>query len=509
LFESPRALFDVSFPHTPDRAAERPGDVVITARRWRRVGLAGAVLTAISATGVGDLPATDELGGWPGLFGSHPRAWPAVLLAYLGLTLIVGAWWQLGTVTRGMPGRLSFVLRTAVLWALPLAVAPPMYSRDVYSYLAQGALYASGMDPYQVGPSALGGALASNVSAIWQDTPAPYGPLFLGVASVVTTLTGQHIVLAVLMMRAVMIGALAGTTLCMIPLARRFGVDPATAVWLGVLNPLTLAHVVSGAHNDALMVMFMIAGVLLAVRERPVAAAILLGLAVLVKLPAAVALAVVVPAMARRLHGRHRMLRGGLAVGALAVLTMLAITVLLGTWSGWVSALSDTARIRNGLSLSTNVGIVINTLGWFIGQGSGSIDAVGIVREAGVAAAAVLTLLVLARTRGRPVYALALIMFAVVLLGPVVHPWYLLWGIVPLAVSTRDPRIVNRVALLIIGLVLYPMPWGEGFSPIVGWGVVGAATGLMVLSAVRHPAKAWDPVAPDQALVPTLHLQAR
>jgi hypothetical protein len=494
---------------TSDRSAEPVTAQVATARRWRRVGFAGAVLVAVAATGVGDLPATDELGAWPSLFWPHPRAWPAVLLAYLGITLIAGAWWQLGTATRGLPDRLAFMIRTSVLWALPLAVAPPMYSRDIYSYLAQGALYASGMDPYRVGPSALGGALASNVSAIWQDTPAPYGPLFLGVASMVTMLTGQHIVLAVLAMRAVMIGALAGTTACMVPLARRFGVDPASAVWFGVLNPLTLAHVVSGAHNDALMVMLMIAGVLLAVRERPVAAAVVLGLAVLVKLPAVVALAVVVPAMARRLSGRYRMLRGGLAVGAVAALTMLAVTVVMGTWSGWVSALSDTARIRNGLSISTNLGIVINALAWLVGQGTGSVDVVGLVREVGVAIAGVLTLVVLLRTRGRPVYALAAIMFAVVLLGPVVHPWYLLWGIVPLAVSTRDPRIVNRASLLIVVLALYPMPWGEGFSPVIGWGVVGATIGLMVLSAVRHPQRAWDPTPTDQALVPTLHLQAR
>ena len=32
--------------------------------------------------------------------------------------------------------------RTGLLWALPLALAPPMFSRDVYSYLAQSAILA-------------------------------------------------------------------------------------------------------------------------------------------------------------------------------------------------------------------------------------------------------------------------------------------------------------------------------------------------------------------------------
>jgi hypothetical protein len=60
-----------------------------------------------------------------------------------------------------------------------------------------------------------------------------------------------------------------------------------------------------------------------------------------------------------------------------------------------------------------------------------------------------------------------------------------LWGIVPLAVSTRDTVVLGRVALLIVGLALYPMPWGEGFSVGVVWGVLGAAIGVLVLQAVR------------------------
>ena len=462
-------------------AGDRPAAALAAARLWRRVGLAGAVVTAIAATGVGDLPATDELGNWPTFLWSGQRTWPAVLLAYLGLTLLAGSWWQLRAVTRRMADRLSFVLRTGVLWAIPLALAPPLQSRDVYSYLAQGALYAGGLDPYRVGPSALGGPLADNVSAIWQDTPAPYGPLFLGVASGVTSASGHHVVLAVLLMRVVMIGALVATTACMVPLARRFGVDPSTAVWLGILNPLTLIHVVSGAHNDALMVMLMIVGLWLGVRHRPVLAAMVLGLAVLVKLPAAVGMVVVVPAMARALHGRFRMVRGALAVGVVSLLTMIAVTLLMGTWYGWVSALSDTARIRNGLSVTTNVGMLVNALAWLVGAGTGAMDAVSVVRGLGVATAGVLTLVVLVRRRGKPVYALALIMFAVVLLGPVVHPWYLLWGIVPLAVSTRDPRVVQRVALLTVVLALYPMPWGEGFSGVIVWGVLGSAVAAFAL----------------------------
>ncbi|PRC62056.1 hypothetical protein C6A85_05130, partial [Mycobacterium sp. ITM-2017-0098] len=40
-----------------------------------------------------------------------------------------------------------------LLWALPLLIAPPMYSKDVYSYLAQSEISLQGSDPYKVGPA--------------------------------------------------------------------------------------------------------------------------------------------------------------------------------------------------------------------------------------------------------------------------------------------------------------------------------------------------------------------
>jgi Glycosyltransferase family 87 len=467
----------------------RPLDVPVGARRWRLAGFIGVLLMAVAATGVGARPANEVLGDWPALPWPTDGTHPAVTLAYLGLMLMIGAWWRLGTVLHQIPDRLWFVARTMGMWAVPLALAPPLYSRDVYSYLAQGTMYASGLDPYRAGPSALGGALASNVSPIWLHTPAPYGPVFLAVASAVTSTTGSHIVAAVIGMRVVMIASMAVTAACLVPLAKRFGVDPASAVWLGALNPLVLTDIVSGAHNDGLMLMLMTGGILLAVKNRPILAAAVLGLAVLVKVPALAAIIVVIPSMARQLHGRWRMLRGGLAVAATALGTILVVTFMMGAWYGWVAALSDTARVRNGLSVSTDLGIVADSLAWTVGTGTGTVDIVSVSRALGVLVAAALGCLVLARTRGKPLYALGLIMSAVVLLGPVVHPWYLLWGVVPLAASTRDPRVVTKVALLSAVLALYPMPWGEGFSDELIWGLYGIGAALLVLGAVRprHP----------------------
>lgn len=475
--EEPSATGSATQPSPREQAVRREP----SALRCALIGLVGAIALAVAATGVGDLPATGALGNWPRLWWSPGRPWPATALAYFGLVVLGGAWWRLRAVVRGRPEGLRTVLRTASVWAVPLLLAPPLQSRDLYSYLAQGVMFREGVDPYRNGPAALGGPLAADVSPIWQHAPAPYGPVFLVVAAAVTALTASHIVLAVIGMRLAMAAALAGTAACTVALARRFRVDPADAVWLAVANPLTLVHIVSGAHNDVLIVFLMAAGVLLAVRDRPLAAAVVVGLAILVKAPAGLALLVVVPAMARRLRGRWTMPRAALAVGAACGATVLAVTWLMGTWYGWVAALSDTAKVRNGLSATTDAGVVLD---WLLGSfGVHGWSSVPVLRAAGLVTAVILIPVLLLRHRGRPLYALGLILTGLVLLGPVVHPWYLLWGLVPLAAATGEERIRVAAAWGSLGLVVYPMPWGEGFTPDLPLAGIGVAVAFALLLA--------------------------
>src|SRR5262249_36666389 len=154
----------------------------------RTLGLAGSVAIAVGGLAAGALPTADPFGGWPVV--RELRALPPVATAvtYLGLVLLIGAWLRLRN-TAASPRDLTITL---AWWAAPLATAPPMYSRDVYSYVAQGALVHHGMDAYLFGPAAMGGKLAAEVPAIWQHTPAPYGPVFMRLASAVVGVTGEH-----------------------------------------------------------------------------------------------------------------------------------------------------------------------------------------------------------------------------------------------------------------------------------------------------------------------------
>ena len=138
-----------------------------------KIGLIGAIALALGGLTAGALPVGKPFYLSPAV--RHGFALPAagMICAVAGLVLLVGAWWRLRSQVAGRPGA---ALRVLAVWTAPLLLAPPLFSRDVYSYLAQGALVGRGLDAYAVGPRALGtDPLVAQVHPLWLGTPAPYG----------------------------------------------------------------------------------------------------------------------------------------------------------------------------------------------------------------------------------------------------------------------------------------------------------------------------------------------
>ena len=196
---------------------------------------------------------------------------------------------------------------TAAVWTAPLLLAPPLFTRDIFSYLAQGALPLHGFDPYAVGPDAMPGILTDNVHYFWQDTPAPYGPLFIIVAKTVAWLAGNNIIAGVLLMRLALLPGLALLVWALPELTRRLGGRVPVALWIAVANPMMVVNMIGGGHNDLLVVGFLAAGALLALRGRHAAGIALVTLAMAVKASAGPR-----PAVPRARLGRPH---DGLALG--------------------------------------------------------------------------------------------------------------------------------------------------------------------------------------------------
>ena len=156
-----------------------------------------------------------------------------------------------------LAGRLSVGWAWIILgvWGLTFVVGPPLFSRDLYSYVAQGLIAHHGLDPYTVGPDVLGpGHLLNSVASVWRSTPSPYGPLFVTISRGVAAVSGGSLIVQVIAYRLL---ELVGVVLCMVflpRLARHLGTDPGVAVWLGVLSPLALFSFIASGHNDTLMI---------------------------------------------------------------------------------------------------------------------------------------------------------------------------------------------------------------------------------------------------------------
>ncbi len=440
----------------------------------RRFGTVGALLMGLGSLGAGTAPVLGNpvIGHLVlGLFPRMPIA--SLAVAYTGIAMVVLAWLWLGALAAPGRGRLvsrAQLDRVLLMWAAPLVVAPPMFSRDVYSYLAQSAMVNRGLDPYVLGPAdALGvdHPLVRGIPTIWRNTPAPYGPLFLSLGRPIDWIAGDDVVLGVLLHRALAMAGLVMIVWALPRLARRVGVSPVFALWLGAANPLVMFHLVSGVHNEALMIGLMLLGLELVLRGPATGPAMLAGTALittaaLVKVPAALALGFVVVWCARHRGRRLRDVAWAVAaVGGVAGATTVAIGLGTGLGFGWVGALGTPNVIRSWMSVVTEFGLLAGWIGSLLGLGDHTTSVLALARLTGLASACGVCLLLLWRCwQGRlePLAGIGIGLGAVVLLGPVVHPWYLLWAVIPLAASATHPafRITATVACTVLGLVVAP-----------------------------------------------------
>lgn len=455
--------------------------------RYRRLGLAGSAILVLGGVFAGVPPTRDPLLRNSAFEAVRALTTPSVMCVFVGVCLMLLAWWRIGRLVRGRGLEPRQLLTIAAWWSAPLMITLPIFSRDVYSYLAQGTMTVLGIDAYQYGPAALGGPLSLDIPQIWQTTPAPYGPTFLSLAADVTSVTGENTWLGVLGMRVLALGGMALIVWAVPRIARASGVQPTAALWLGVLNPLVLIHLVADAHNDALMLGFMLAGLALALERRPFAGAALVSLGALVKAPAGLALVFLVPIWANQLTGAARWLRAAAGVFGVGAVTAVVATTVAGTGYGWIFALDTPTLAHTWTSITTDIGFWCGLLADKLGLASPGAVLAG-WRLAGLAAAGLICMLMLRRYhRHAPVVGLGLGLAAVLALGPVVHPWYLLWAIIPLAAAATSPRIRRWVAVASIAMIVAVLPGGvQPTLPVFAGALLGAAAVFGTAWLVRN-----------------------
>ena len=473
---------------------------------WRWVGCAAGVLLAAASWGAGALPILNTGVLWPGVAWRTPKGGSPLLatLALLGMALLVVSWWRL----RQAPVSVRWWWATVALWFAPLVAAMPLYSRDLYSYAAQGLLWEQGLNPYDHAVRELDSPWRSSTAPTWLDSPTPYGPVWLLLARAVASVSGELWV-ALLLLRLLAVVGVVVIAWAVPDLARRLGRDPVRATWLGVATPLVGAHFVGGAHNDALMVAAVLGGLALALRGRFAVACLVVALGAMVKVTAVVALPFVAVLWARHVASERTsvtrrtayasgsdgaggwpgVVRAGVLTLVIAGVPMALGGLLTGLGFSWLNPSGTPGRNEQWTSLPTAIGIAVGTVGHLLGHDDWRETGIDVSRAVALVVMAMLLVLVWLASakpgdgdaRRRAVRGLGWAMLVVVVLAPVFLPWYFLWMLPVFAVSLGDewaPRLERPLAVGATVVCFATLP--DGYSLGLTTTAVGVPFALVV-----------------------------
>lgn len=429
---------------------------------------------------------------------------PALFLFYGGLIVLVRSWLLLRRHQLAHGLSLFALAAIVVVWSVPLLVGPPLGSRDVYAYAAQGRLAEQGFDVYEEGPASLGDddPVLAPVDPLYRDAPVVYGPVFVFMSAQIAGVTGEGVVAAVLVHRLIAVLGLAITAAAVFDLARGLGRDPVDALVLGFANPLVLLHLVSGAHNEAIMLAFLVTGVTVGRRAgwRRHLGVVLCAMAAAIKLPAILAVAFLAwPWVVAAPRLRERAVR--LLVAAGEAFAVIALAGQLTGWGwGWVDAITTSKPVDAYLSLTRLTGGAVA-----LATGIDAAAVLAVARTTGLVLAVGVTLLLLLRGASSWPVALAWSLLIWALLHPTTQPWYLTWGIMLLAATSAGERNRSFVGgCAVAAFVVLPVGPQLGLLLLQDTGLASVTLALVLLALLTFSPRAQNRPRHRAALEPGL-----
>ncbi|MDA8196475.1 MAG: polyprenol phosphomannose-dependent alpha 1,6 mannosyltransferase MptB [Actinomycetota bacterium] len=453
----------------------------------RYTGFAGSVLLVLGSMAPGSPFTSKPLGSWfigiqgtPFVFDQVP-SYVAQIILYIGLLAVLVSWFQIVRAVIAKSASMRFLLVTSLWWFLPLLVAGPLFSRDVYSYAAIGEMVSRHISPYLYGPNILGATPYLNtVDPFWGNAPAPYGPLFLWIAGASAVLSGHDAFLTMIILRALAIIVVIAIAAISMKVAKVAGYDSKLALVLVGMNPIFVYHLASSAHNDALMMLGLAFGIWALKKNHPYIATFAITLGASVKVPVIVAVAAIafMTTPDRRLVTK---VVPALKHGAVMVATLVAMTTVSGVGWGWVHNLSTPGTVVSPAVPTTIVAAWLSRIASLVGLPSSFSLLLSIFRGLGLLLAALITLYLIYNIKSlgfEKVVGLSLL--AIVLFGPVIQPWYITWGLMVLAMKPSVRSASSIVFVSILGMVL-GLPDGPS---IVAWTAysIAALVGLVYVA---------------------------
>ncbi len=202
------------------------------------------------------------------LAASHPFWMLASFALISGVYLLL--LWRVRTLSQERQPRFRMYLGLVMLASVPLLALPNLLSSDVYSYISFGRVAAvHGGNPFIDPPSRFRtDPFYRWVS--WKEVASVYGPGWIYPSILLTVIVNSikvHVITYVLAYKFLALGLhLINGWLIWSILGRMRPQQQSWGTALYMLNPLTLIEFVGNAHNDVLMITFILLGVLLHLR---------------------------------------------------------------------------------------------------------------------------------------------------------------------------------------------------------------------------------------------------
>ena len=379
----------------------------------------------------------------------------------------------------------------ALLLELPL-----LFSRDVYSYAFYGRISAVyGENPYvQIPLDHPTDALWRFVGPIWVNTPAVYGPVWSSLSGWLASWLHARPESSVDAYRLIAIGASLLTCAVIVWTVHRLWPErTAFALVAFGANPVVIYHSVASGHNDLLVALAIAFAFALVVSHRELPAIAVLTVGALIKAPAALPLLLLLVWCIARRRPEERWRVAITHVGLAVAITVgfswpylqlqdptLGMLALAGH-QGWLAPAAVGAHLVDMLTF--------DTLGWVVRIVATLVLLRSIWRLSGaiwrrttgtdIAGAPVMSPREQAATWG---WVLVLLM----LLGPVLLPWYVVWAL-PLAwVLPKAPRTALIATSALLGATLWSteaMRYPGAFDVnvfVANWLVVPVIVGMLV-----------------------------
>jgi hypothetical protein len=291
------------------------------------------------------------------------------------------------------------------------------------------------IDPYVYGTGVLGSTPFSTMpDPVWTNTPSPYGPTFLSIDGVLDKASGHKILPDIVLLRLLELAGLALIVGATPTLARRLGRDPAEAILLGAGCPLVLTTFIGGAHNEALMLGLLMAGLAVAQRCGTVPGLILCAAAAGVKSPAALGVVFLGWAWAGPGASVRRRLMHLLGAGLIALCTLEVISAVSGTGWGWLRTSTAADKSFTFVTPIDAVSRAASEVARIVDLHISVLGARTVFSVIGLICAAVIGLwLLVGSTDSIIPRNLGLTLLIVALLGPILWGWYVTWGVIVLA----------------------------------------------------------------------------